>query len=105
MQEEIKMFNDVNMYTGEKTYFYSDFKDLYYTDGNMPTLTAGQHDYDEALIKEKEWEAEIGLNGDMSYLNVFGSVDETEEKETSHYLTDKEIKKAFKEINKKYGIE
>ena len=71
---------------------------------NAATLTAGQHDYDEALIKEKEWEAEIGLNGDMSYLNVNGNIDK-EEKETEHYLTDEEFEKVFKGINKKYGIE
>ena len=54
VEETIKMFNSVNMYTGEKTYFYSDFSDLYYTDGNMPELTAGQHDYDEAKKRESE---------------------------------------------------
>lgn len=53
-EKEIKMFNDINMHTGEKTYFYSDFGDLYYADSNMPELTAGQHDYD--IAKEKHWE-------------------------------------------------
>ncbi len=99
------IYVNYKMFNGEKKFLINGFNTIYYKQTQNANLSFGQHDYDEAMERERERDAELGLNGDMSYLNVFGSVDETEEKETSHYLTDEEFEKAFKEINKKYGIE
>ena len=93
--KNIELFNSVNMYTGEKTYFYSDFSELYYTNNTNPTLTAGQHDYDAEVERIRK---EYPLEGPSTFTNAWEEEIQGITYEPSKVLTMEEMYRTLLEI-------
>ena len=74
------------------------FTHLYYTNRNMPTLRAGQHDYDEARERQIQEDYELGLGGPSPILGDWEAEAQGYTYEPSKVMTVEEIYESL--INK-----